>query len=154
MASRVRKLNAAVSGGDGPVVYWMSRDQRMRDNYALLHAQHLAAAAGGRPVVVIFNLVKSFLEGTIRHFGFMLRGLEQGGPVIASLSCPLCPMTNRRARTCAVARDLEALGITFVLLQGDAVDNVSQFVARSRATALVSRRHTWRCTTTSAGQRL
>ena len=25
--------------GPGPVVYWMSRDQRVRDNWALLYAQ-------------------------------------------------------------------------------------------------------------------
>ena len=26
----------------GPVVYWMSRDQRVQDNWALFHSQELA----------------------------------------------------------------------------------------------------------------
>jgi deoxyribodipyrimidine photo-lyase len=30
----------------GPVVYWMSRDQRVSDNWALLHAHPMEASAG------------------------------------------------------------------------------------------------------------
>jgi deoxyribodipyrimidine photo-lyase len=36
--ARVRPLNEA-RPGQGPRVYWMSRDQRVRDNWALLYAQ-------------------------------------------------------------------------------------------------------------------
>ena len=43
--ARVRPLNQA-RPGQGPVVYWMSRDQRVRDNWALLYAQELALAWG------------------------------------------------------------------------------------------------------------
>ena len=41
---RVRLLSAAKSPttGSGGVVYWMSRDQRAQDNWALIHAQGLA----------------------------------------------------------------------------------------------------------------
>jgi deoxyribodipyrimidine photo-lyase len=60
---------------DGPVVYWMSRDHRSRDNWALLHAVHQAREQGVG-VAVAFNLVESFLEARARHFGFMLRGLR------------------------------------------------------------------------------
>ena len=35
-------LPKAAPTGDGPVVYWMSRDQRVKDNWALLHARALA----------------------------------------------------------------------------------------------------------------
>jgi deoxyribodipyrimidine photo-lyase len=61
---------------DGPVLYWMSRDQRVNDNWALLYAQRLALKQKA-PLVVLFCLVPCFLEATIRQYGFMLRGLEE-----------------------------------------------------------------------------
>ena len=39
---RIDVINAARSDNTGPVVYWMSRDQRIHDNWALLFAQKLA----------------------------------------------------------------------------------------------------------------
>ncbi len=45
--ARIRALNQAPSG-TGPVVYWMSRDQRVTDNWALLYAQELALARQSR----------------------------------------------------------------------------------------------------------
>ena len=60
----------------GPVVYWMSRDQRVRDNWALLYAQELAQEKK-EPLAVIFCLVPEFLESTIRQYGFMLKGLAE-----------------------------------------------------------------------------
>ena len=35
---RIRTLKSGKSG-DGPVAYWMSRDQRVEDNWALLFCQ-------------------------------------------------------------------------------------------------------------------
>ena len=72
---RVRVL-AERGQGKGPVVYWMQRDQRAEDNWALLAAWEKAAALK-RSLVVVFCLVSDFLEATIRHFGFLLRGLEE-----------------------------------------------------------------------------
>lgn len=53
---RVRMLKDGAQG-DGPVVYWMSRDQRMADNWALLYALERAAAKRA-PAAVVFNLVR------------------------------------------------------------------------------------------------
>lgn len=39
LASRVRPLAARTPAKAGRVVYWMSRDQRVRDNWALTYAQ-------------------------------------------------------------------------------------------------------------------
>lgn len=41
---RCRRLNKVPMAKDsrGPVIYWMSRDQRVEDNWALLYAQKLA----------------------------------------------------------------------------------------------------------------
>ena len=72
---RVRSLKTADFSGPGPVVYWMSRDQRAADNWALLHAQQQAVSKK-RPLVVVFCLAPAFLSATLRQYGFMLRGLQ------------------------------------------------------------------------------
>jgi len=71
--------------GDGPVVHWMSRDQRAQDNWALLHAQDLAVARG-RPLVVAFCLAPSFLGAAVRQYGFMLRGLRETATTLRDLN--------------------------------------------------------------------
>ena len=71
----------------GPVVYWMSRDQRVRDNWALLHAQEQARLLRA-PLAVVFCLVPGFLGATLRHYDFMLRGLEDVEGVLATKNIP------------------------------------------------------------------
>ena len=61
---------------NGPVLYWMSRDQRVHDNWAMIYAQQLALDRK-KPLAVVFNLVPDFLEATIRQYGFMLKGLQE-----------------------------------------------------------------------------
>ena len=113
--ARVRPLRAGSTSNDGPVVYWMSRDQRVRDNWALLHAAQTANTSG-RPLAVVFNLLPSFLGMTgQRHFGFMLRSLH------------------------LVSRDLEALGIPFFLLRGaDPASTLPPLLSSLRASLLVT----------------
>lgn len=64
------------TGSLGPVVYWMFRDQRVKDNWALIHAVDEANRANV-PVAVAFNLFDRFLGAKSRQLGFMLRGLQQ-----------------------------------------------------------------------------
>ncbi|CAI9546445.1 unnamed protein product [Staurois parvus] len=85
------------------IVYWMSRDQRVEDNWAFLYAQRLAVKQK-LPLHVAFCLVPKFLEATIRHYGFMLKGLKE------------------------VAEDCKALNIPFHLLIGYAKDVLPDFV--------------------------
>jgi deoxyribodipyrimidine photo-lyase len=72
---RVKILKES-DGRRGPVVLWMSRDQRMNDNWSLLFAQELAMKQK-TPLVVIFCLVPQFLNATIRQYGFMIKGLQE-----------------------------------------------------------------------------
>ena len=111
---RVRLANAvdAMPGGNC-VVYWMSRDQRVRDNWALLEASRLARASGVA-LRVVFCLVPRFLDATIRHFGFMCRGLKE------------------------VEKDCISLQIPFHLLRGTANDVLPEFVREQRAAAVVT----------------
>lgn len=60
----------------GPVVYWMFRDQRLKDNWAFIHAVDEANKANV-PVAIAFNLFDSFLGAKARQLGFMLRGLQK-----------------------------------------------------------------------------
>jgi len=59
----------------GPVVYWMNRDNRAEDNWALLHAQE-QARTHHVPLLVLYNLDVGFLGGGYRQHVFKLQGLE------------------------------------------------------------------------------
>lgn len=93
---RIHSLRPLVGGteGRGPVLYWMSREQRAQDNWPLLHAQDLALELK-RPLITVFCLAPAFLGATLRQYDFMLRGLRE------------------------TAAELEALRIPFVLLRGE-----------------------------------
>ncbi|XP_068262694.1 deoxyribodipyrimidine photo-lyase-like isoform X2 [Nyctibius grandis] len=69
------------------ILYWMSRDQRVQDNWAFLYAQRLALKQE-LPLHVCFCLVPKFLDATIRHYGFMLRGLQEVAEECAELNIP------------------------------------------------------------------
>ena len=114
-AERIRLLSSvkSVKPSQGGVVYWMSRDQRVQDNWALLHARQLADEHGVG-LSVAFCMVPGFLGATIRHYGFMLKGLAE------------------------VEAELRTLGIPFTLLQGEPGTALPDFVRRHEVAAVVS----------------
>lgn len=75
-SGRIRVVKQGSGPLVGPVVYWMFRDQRIRDNWALIHAVDEANKANV-PVAIAFNLFDQFLGAKARQLGFMLRGLEK-----------------------------------------------------------------------------
>jgi deoxyribodipyrimidine photo-lyase len=80
----------ALKEGDlkkGPIVYWMSRDQRTRDNWALLFSQELSQQEKA-PLAVVFCLVPQFLEATFRQYAFMIRGLAEVEKTLAEKNIP------------------------------------------------------------------
>nr|XP_011463773.1 PREDICTED: deoxyribodipyrimidine photo-lyase-like [Fragaria vesca subsp. vesca] len=98
----------------GPVVYWMFRDQRVKDNWALIHAVEEANKAHV-PVAVAFNLFDQFLGAKARHLGFMLRGLKQ--------------LHSDLEDTCQVP---------FFLVRGEAEETIPDFVRECGASLLVT----------------
>ncbi|KAL5728051.1 deoxyribodipyrimidine photo-lyase [Ranunculus cassubicifolius] len=103
----------SISKECGPVVYWMFRDQRVRDNWALIHAVEQANKSNV-PVVVAFNLFDQFLGAKARQLGFMLRGLR------------------------LLQRNLaDTLNIPFILFQAKAVETIPNFVKECGASLLV-----------------
>ncbi|XP_001361001.4 deoxyribodipyrimidine photo-lyase [Drosophila pseudoobscura] len=107
--SKVNDVQDKCSGG---VVYWMSRDGRVQDNWALLFAQRLALKLE-MPLAVVFCLVPKFLNATIRHYKFMMGGLQE------------------------VEEQCRELGIPFHLLLGPAVDRLPEFVRSKDVGAVV-----------------
>ncbi|MFZ1626716.1 MAG: deoxyribodipyrimidine photo-lyase [Candidatus Moraniibacteriota bacterium] len=72
---RIRNINE-VPIGEGPVVYWMNREIRTKDNWALLYAQELALEKKV-PLIVVYNLVLGFLGGGYRQWSFKIGGLKE-----------------------------------------------------------------------------
>ncbi len=97
----------------GPVVYWMSRDQRVRDNHALVYAREIAEWERV-PVIVAFALAPSFPGATLRAYDFMFEGL---------------------ARTAAESAEL---GMPFALLMGEPEMTVPEFLRATGTGALVA----------------
>jgi len=117
--ARVRALSPNAPN-QGPVVYWMRRDQRADDNWALLHAAVLARRAGV-PLLVLFALDAGAAGATARHCDFLLRGLAgteddlraQNIPLVLRLGDParVAPAFLREvgAGTCVVDFDPQRL---------------------------------------------
>lgn len=70
------KLLQNDNAGNEPVLYWMIRDQKVFDNYALLFTQHLANERNSG-IVVCFNLQNDNLNLTLRKFDFLIKGLQK-----------------------------------------------------------------------------
>ncbi len=97
----------------GEVVYWMSRDQRADDNWALIYAREMAERLN-KGLSVIFCLSPDFLGATLRQYGFMLRSLIE------------------------VKSRLENIGIKFNLLIGNPKDEIPDFLNENRASILIA----------------
>lgn len=61
------------------IVYWMSRDSRVQDNWAFLYAQKLALK-NEVPLHVCFCLIAKYLDASVRQFHFLIKGNKE--PVI------------------------------------------------------------------------
>lgn len=72
---------------EGPVLYWMNRDCRAEDNFALLYAQKLALEARA-PLLVVYNLVPKFLGGIYRSHAFKIGGLKEVADSLAQKQIP------------------------------------------------------------------
>ncbi len=101
---RVRTIYEG-QGSEGPVVYWMSRDQRAQDNWALTFAQELAKK-NQTALGVIFCLAPAFPGATHRAYDFMLQGLRE------------------------VESELAARDIPFFLLIGEPGEKIPEFIRR------------------------
>lgn len=70
------------------ILYWMFREQRAQDNWALLYAQRLALKLQ-LPLVVVHCVLPSFLGATYRHYYFSLTGLKETSKDLAAKNIQL-----------------------------------------------------------------
>lgn len=110
--NRVRKLNR-IEDSEGVVVYWMNRDQRVKDNYALFYAQELAKETNSE-LVVLFHISDRMDKVNKRQLEFMFLGLEE------------------------IEKDLRVLNIHFYIIIGYGGKVIPSFVKRIRAGVLVT----------------
>ncbi|CAL8319080.1 unnamed protein product [Arctogadus glacialis] len=67
----------SIKQGCEGILYWMSRDHRIQDNWALIHAQQLAVEEKLPLHICVCLLVPKSELSTLRHYHFMLKGLEE-----------------------------------------------------------------------------
>ena len=73
---RIQPLNDLSPDGGDYVLYWMQQSQRPEDNPALEYAIQRANEAG-LPVLVVFGLMDDYPEANLRHYTFMIEGLQE-----------------------------------------------------------------------------
>jgi deoxyribodipyrimidine photo-lyase len=111
--TRVRPINdIKATVGAGPVILIVDRDQRLEDNWAVLHAQNVALA-GGVPLVIAFPAACPS-GATLRAWGFALAGLAE------------------------MEADCRSKGIPFVVLHGPRDEVVAMFAEQENARLVVT----------------
>lgn len=81
----------------GPVVYWMHREMRAADNWALIHAAQLAREQG-RALCVAFCLARHYSMASLPHFAFLVRGLRTLAASLERLGIPLALVRGEPGR--------------------------------------------------------
>ena len=81
----------------GPVVYWMHRELRAQDNWALLHAANLARERG-QPLCVAVCLARAFGLARPEHFAFLVHGLRETAQTLKDLGIPLVVLRGEPGR--------------------------------------------------------
>jgi len=71
----------------GLVIYWMSRDQRVEDNWAFLYALSKSEERNCA-FAVVFCLVDEFLNAAQRQYDFMLKGLSEVDEKLRRMNIP------------------------------------------------------------------
>ena len=72
---RIRVLRSGVFTGRS-VLYWMCRDKRVTDNWALLFSQKIAIK-NKVPLIVCFQYLGNFPTSNIRQYDFLFKGIEE-----------------------------------------------------------------------------
>ena len=87
LASRTLELRKGLTIGDS-VLYWMVRDKRAVDNWALIAAQK-HAITHKIPLIVCFQYIGKFSNANIRQYKFLFEGLKETLQILQSHNIPL-----------------------------------------------------------------
>ena len=78
---RIQLLNTQKIARGEFVLYWMQQSQRGEDNHALEYAVEVANHLK-LPVVTVFGLTDSYPEANLRHYTFLLEGLQETSQIL------------------------------------------------------------------------
>lgn len=109
---RVRQLSA-LPYQDGKILYWMDRDQRVHDNWALLHAQQLAINSN-QPLGVVYVFPENSSDSVWRRYYFIIEGLKE------------------------IEKELQLKNIHFFVVFGDPIKEIHNFIEKNKIGCLVS----------------
>lgn len=107
--NRVKNLNYILYSG-GPILYWMDRDQRVNDNWALIYAQELSIKYKS-PFAVIFCLYPEFRNLNSRQYEFMLNGLVKIDSSLKKKNIPFYILTGNPSETLPEFINTNKIGI-------------------------------------------
>ncbi len=110
--NRINYLNK-ISSQNGNIVYWMSRDMRVDDNWALLHAQKLSLEYN-KNLIVVFNLVPKFGLAGKRQLDFMITGLKE------------------------IEKSLQKYNIPFIITLGDPKETIPNLITKYNVKTLIT----------------
>ncbi|HYO64721.1 MAG TPA: deoxyribodipyrimidine photo-lyase [Archangium sp.] len=85
---RIKRLNTYEAKGGDYILYWMQQSQRAEFNPALEYAIQRANEAK-LPLLVGFGLMDGYPEANVRHYRFMLEGLQDAQRTLARRKIPL-----------------------------------------------------------------
>lgn len=114
--NRFRQLNKITRiPPDGPIIYWMHRDQRLEDNWAVVYGLELARKYN-RSFGIVFSLRSDLIKhkGTLRMLDFMCSGLE------------------------FVEKKATSLGIATFFLVGNPAKTIPPFLNHQKAAILIT----------------
>ena len=94
--SRVQILNKLDLRQGEFVLYWMQQSQRVEYNHALEYAVQQANKLG-QGLLVIFGLMDDYPEANLRHYTFMLEGLQETQTALAKRGIKMVVQTGNPA---------------------------------------------------------
>ena len=109
---RMRHLREGSFNGKS-VLYWMVRDKRANDNWALIEAQKIAID-NNVPLEVCFNINNNYSESNLRQYEFLFKGLQE------------------------VEKTLDDLDINFHLLLGPTYIKLPEFIEKNKVGHLIT----------------
>jgi deoxyribodipyrimidine photo-lyase len=80
--TRIQILNRKNTLSGDYVLYWMQQSQRAEENHALEYAVELANHLK-QSLLVVFGIMDDYPEANLRHFTFMLEGLQETQQTLA-----------------------------------------------------------------------
>jgi deoxyribodipyrimidine photo-lyase len=105
---RIQKLNSKELRRGDYVLYWMQQSQRTEYNHALEYAIEQANELHV-PVVVVFGLTAAYPEANLRHYVFMLEGLNETQAALADRRIPMAVRLGDPAKVALAAENRAAL---------------------------------------------